>query len=68
MHASSLCQLHSHTCPLYNVLLEVVVVVFQEKNCLNITLSQSSISLPSFTFVNAAVSEIRELNQNKEKN
>ena len=29
--------------------------------------SQSSISLPSFMFVNAAVSEIRELNQNKEK-
>ena len=29
--------------------------------------SQSSISLPSFMFVNAVVSEIRELNQNKEK-
>ena len=29
--------------------------------------SQRSISLPSFMFVNAAVSEIRELNQNKEK-
>ena len=28
--------------------------------------SQSSISLPSFMFVNAAVSEIRELNQSKE--
>ena len=29
--------------------------------------SQRSISLPSFMFVNAAVSEICELNQNKEK-
>ena len=29
--------------------------------------SQSFISLPSFMFVGAAVSEIRELNQNKEK-
>ena len=29
--------------------------------------SQSFISLPSFMFVSAAVSEIRELNQNKKK-
>ena len=29
--------------------------------------SQSFISLPIFMFVNAAVSEIRELNQNKKK-
>ena len=29
--------------------------------------SQSFISLPSFMFVSAVVSEIRELNQNKEK-
>ena len=30
--------------------------------------SQNFISLPSFMFVNAAVSEIRELKQKKEKN
>ena len=49
------------------------VVVFQEINCLH-TLnmpmfvgSQSFISLPSFMFVSAVVSEIRKLNQNKEK-
>ena len=38
------------------------VVVFQEMNCLHMTMfvgSQTSISLPSFMFVNAAVSEIR---------
>ena len=29
--------------------------------------SQSFISLPSFMFVSAAVSEIRDLNQNKEE-
>ena len=47
-------------------------VVFQEMNCLHMTLfigSQSYISTPSFTFVSAAVSEIRQVNQNKkEKN
>ena len=53
--------------PLYNVLLEV------ERNCLHMTLfvrSQSFFSPPSFMFVSAAVSEIRELNQNnkEEKN
>ena len=49
------------------------VVVFQEINCLHILNmpmfvgSQNSISLPRFMFVNAAVSEIHELNQNKGK-
>ena len=46
------------------------VVVFQEMNCLNITLfvgSQSFISLPSFVFVSAAVSELRKSNQNKKE-
>ena len=54
-----------NTCPLYSVLLEVVCC------CNNILLdmpifvgSQSFISLPSFMFVSAVVSE---LNQNKEK-
>ena len=45
-------------------------VVFQVMNCLHMTLfvgSQSFISPPSFMFVSAAVSEIRELNQNKKK-
>ena len=45
-------------------------VVFQVMNCLHMTLfvgSQSFISLPSFMFVSAAVSEIRKLNQNKRK-
>ena len=50
--------------------LRLFVVVFQEFTVilLNMTLfigSQSFISLPSFMLVNAAVSEIRELNQNK---
>ena len=45
----------------------LVVVVFQEMNCLltlNLTLfigSQNFFSLPSFMFVTALVSEIREL-------
>ena len=46
------------------------VVVFQEINCLNMPMfvgSQSFISLPSFMFVSAVLSEIRELNQKKKK-
>ena len=46
------------------------VVVFQEINCLHIPMFvglQSFISLPSFMFVSAAVSEIRESNRKKEK-
>ena len=42
----------------------VFVVVFQEINCLNMPMFiglQSFISLPSFMFVSAVVSEIREL-------
>ena len=41
------------------------VVVFQEMNLTLLVGSQNFISLPSFMFVRAAVSEIRELNQNK---
>ena len=44
------------------------VVVFQEGNCLHtfkFVGSQSFISPPSFMFVSAMISEIRELNQNK---
>ena len=46
------------------------VVVFQELNCLHMTVfvgSQNFIPLPSFMFVIAAVSELCESNQNKEK-
>ena len=45
-------------------------VVFQEIQCLPMTMfvtSQSFISLPSFMFVSAAVSEIHDLNQNKKE-
>ena len=46
----------------------MLFVVFQERSCLHKTLfvgSQSFISLPSFMFVSAAVSELRESNRNK---
>ena len=46
------------------------VVVFQEMNCLYMTLfvgSQSFISLLSFMRVSAAVSELHESNQNKKE-
>ena len=46
------------------------VIVFEEMNCLNMSMfvgSQSFISLPSFMFVSAVVSEIRELKE-EEKN
>ena len=46
------------------------VVVFQEGNCLH-TFKHAYVrrvtELPSFMFVSAAVSELCELNQNKEK-
>ena len=54
----------------FNVLLEVFVVVFQDINCLHMAVfvrSLSFTSLPSFTFVSAAVSEIRESNRKKKK-
>ena len=50
--------------------LRLFVVVFQEINCLHMPMfvgSQSFISLPSFMFVSAVVSEIRELKNEKEK-
>ena len=46
------------------------VVVFQEINCLYMPMfvgSQSFISLPSFMFVSAVVSEIRELKEKEEE-
>ena len=64
-------QLHAHTCPIYNVVLEVGCCCFPRNDIvLNLTLfigSQNFISPPSFTFVGAVVSEICELNQNKKK-
>ena len=57
-----------NTCPLYNVLLEVVCC--RNNILLNMPMfvgSQSFISLPSFMFVSAVVSEIRELKEKKEK-
>ena len=58
-----------HTCPLYNVLLEVVCCCFLRNNILlNMPMfvgSQSFISLPSFMFVSAVVSEIRELKEKR---
>ena len=49
--------------------LRLLVVVFQEIYCLHTMFigSQSFISLPSFMFVSAVVSEIRELKEKKEK-
>ena len=58
------------TCPLYNVLLEVVCCCFPRNN-LNMPMfvgsSSSFISLPSFMFVSAVVSEIRELKEKEKK-
>ena len=59
-----------NTCPLWNVLLEVVCCCFPRNNILlNMPMfvgSQSFISLPSFMFVSAVVSEICE-SKEKEK-
>ena len=68
-HSVFLYQLHAPTCPVYNVLLEVVCCSFP-RNKLNMPMfvgSQSFISLPSFMFVSAVVSEIRDLKKEKEK-
>ena len=66
--------IHIHcicTCPLYNILLEVVGCCFPRNDILlNMMLfvrSQSYISPQNFMFVSTVVSEIRELNQNKRK-
>ena len=73
-HSVFLYQLHAHTCPPYNVLLEVVCCFPRNNILLNMPMfvgSQSFISLPSFMFVSAVVSEIRELKKKekeKEKN
>ena len=47
--------------------LRLFLVVFQEINMMFVG-SQSFMSPPSFMFVSAVVSEIRELNLNKRKN
>ena len=66
-----LCQLHAQYMHLYNVLFEVFCCCFpRNKIFINMPMfveSQSFISLPSFMFVSAVVSEIRELNQNKKE-
>ena len=62
-HSGFLGQLHAHTCPLFMYCSRLF-------DCLHMPMfvgSQSFISPPSFMFVSAAVSEIRELNQNKEE-
>ena len=64
-----LCQLHAHIYAIKNVFAETVV--FQETQGLHnfnndvFVMSQSFISLPSFMFVSAVVSEIHDLNQSK---
>ena len=62
--------MHIHA-PFIMYCLRLFVVVFQEINCLlNMPMfvgSQSFISLPSFMFVSAVVSEIRELKEEKKK-
>ena len=63
-----------YTYAIKNVLAEIVFLWFSKKYSVYIILtmtmfvtSQSFISLPSFMFVSAAVSEIHDLNQDKEK-
>ena len=64
--------MHIHI-PFIMSCLRLFVVIFQEMNCVhtfNVTLfgrSQSFISPPSFVFVSAAVSETRELNENRKE-
>ena len=59
------------TCPLYNVLLGVVCCCFPRNNILlNMPMfvgSQSFISLPSFMFVSAVVSEICKSKEKEKK-
>ena len=60
-----------NTCPFYNVLLEVVCRFPRNNILLNMPMfvgSQSFISLPSFMFVSAVVSEICGSKEKKEKN
>ena len=66
--------MHIATYAIKSVLAETVFLWFSKKYSVYIILtmtmfvmSQSFISLPSFMFVSAAVSEIHDLNQNKEK-
>ena len=59
--------MHIATCPLYNVLLEVVCCCFPRNKLPMFVGSQSFISLPSFMFVSAMVSDIRKLKKEKEK-
>ena len=58
------------TCPLYNVLLEVVCQCCFPRNDIfkhDVVGSQSFISLPSFMHISAAVNELHESNQNKKE-
>ena len=61
--------MHIHA-PFIMYCLRLFVVVFQEINCLHMPMfvgSQSFISLPSFMFVSAVVSEIHELKEKEKK-
>ena len=57
------------TCPLYNVLLEVVCCCFPRNDIFkhDVVGSQSFISLLSFVRISAVVNELHESNQNKKK-
>ena len=59
---------HAHTYIfIINVLVEVFFGVYITLTMMMFVGSQSSISLPSFMFISAAVSEIRESNRKKKK-
>ena len=68
-HSVFLCQLHAHA---YAIVLAEIAFCGFPIQCLHnlpmtmFVMSQSFISLPSFMFVIAAVSEIHDLNQNDE--
>ena len=64
--SSTICQLHAHTCPLNNVLLEVVCCCFPRNKLFTYhDYVHRFNSLPSFMLVSAPVSEIRVFNQKK---
>ena len=63
--SSVTCTIHA---PIIMYWSRLFVVVFEEMNCLNMSMfvgSQTFISLPSFMFVSAVVSEIHELKKEK---
>ena len=62
------CQLHAHACPLYDVLLDVCCC-FHEMNCFkhDVVRQHTELHLSTNFHVCAAVSELRESNQNKKE-